>query len=117
MLEGLEISIVSLSEVLQSSIMRIEPEFYNSSRMHYSNCKKGEDVIVFSQYGTSKDLNEVSLGYPVLRLNEFNYSFISAPAKYCNLIDESTYQDLRLKKAMCLYAEQMEILNMWERVH
>ena len=51
--------------------------------MHYSNCKKGEDVIVFSQYGTSKDLNEVSLGYPVLRLNEFNYSFISAPAKYC----------------------------------
>lgn len=34
----------------------------------------------------------------MLRLNEFNYSFISAPAKYCNLIDESTYQDLRLKK-------------------
>ena len=78
--------------------MRIEPEFYNSTRMHYPNCKKGEDVIVFSQYGTSKDLNEVSLGYPVLRLNEFNYSFISAPAKYCNLIDESTYQDLKLRK-------------------
>lgn len=98
MLEGLEISEVSLSEVLQSSIMRIEAEFYNSSRMHYPICKKGEDVIVFSQYGTSKDLNEESLGYPVLRLNEFNYSFISAPAKYCNLIDESTYQELRLKK-------------------
>lgn len=78
--------------------MRIESEFYNSESMHYHNYKKGKDVVIFSQYGTSKDLNEVSCGYPVLRLNEFNYSFISAPAKYCNLIDESTYQDLKLKE-------------------
>ena len=98
MLEGLEVSEITISEVLQSSIMRIEPEFYNSPRLYYPNCKRGEEMIVFSQYGTSKELNEDSLGYPVLRLNEFNYSFISSPAKYCNLIDHSTYLDLKLKK-------------------
>ena len=98
MLKGLSVTEVSLSEVLKTSIMRIESEFYNSEKMVYPYCKKGKDIIVFSQYGTSKDLNEVSLGYPVLRLNEYNQSFISEPAKYCNLIDEQTYNQLKLKK-------------------
>ena len=78
MLKGLSVSEISLSEVLKSGIMRIESEFYNSEKMVYHHCKKGKDIIVFSQYGTSKDLNEESLGYPVLRLNEYNQSFISA---------------------------------------
>ena len=43
-------------------------------------------------------MNEKNDGYPILRLNEFNSSFISVPAKYCNRIDEQIYQSLKLKK-------------------
>lgn len=97
MLEGLEINEVLLREVFADEDMRLEGNYYNSNKMHI-NCAKGEIIESFSQYGTSKDLNEEKKGYPVLRLNEFDTFFISKPAKYCNLIDVETYESLRLKR-------------------
>lgn len=79
-------------------VFRLEAEFYNADSIHYSDIVKGEKAILFSQYGTSNELNEIRLGYPVLRLNEFNLAFISKPAKYCDLLDVKTYQSLKLKK-------------------
>lgn len=76
----------------------MEAEFYNSASLPFSNTISASEAIIFSQYGTSKELNEDRLGYPILRLNEFNSSFISAPAKYCNLLDYDTYLSLELKK-------------------
>lgn len=64
----------------------------------YKNTVKASHIIDFSQYGTSKELNEMGEGYPVLRLNEFNYSFISHPDKYCSLLDIDAYHGLQLKK-------------------
>lgn len=78
--------------------MRLESEFYNSDSITFTNTYKAEYAILFSQYGTSKELNENNEGYPILRLNEFNSSFISAPTKYCSLLDFNTYQTLRLRK-------------------
>ena len=76
----------------------MESEFYNSNTVSYKNTVKASQIIDFSQYGTSKELNEMGEGYPVLRLNEFNYSFISHPDKYCSLLDIDAYHGLQLKK-------------------
>lgn len=62
------------------------------------NYQYGSDVALFTQYGTSKQLNENGKGFPVLRLNEFEQMFIQSPEKCCNLINESVYQQLRLSK-------------------
>lgn len=76
----------------------MEAEYYNSAILPFSNTIKASKAIVFSQYGTSKELNEDRLGFPILRLNEFNASFISCPAKYYSLLDYETYLSLQLKK-------------------
>lgn len=98
MLEGLEICEVPFSRVIGNDIVRMESKFYNSNTVSYKNTVKASHIIDFSQYGTSKELNEMGEGYPVLRLNEFNYSFISHPDKYCSLLDIDAYHGLQLKK-------------------
>lgn len=98
MLKGLEICEVPFSRVIENDIVRMESEFYNSNTVSYKNTVKASQIIEFSQYGTSKELNEMGEGYPVLRLNEFNYSFISHPDKYCSLLDIDVYHSLQLKK-------------------
>lgn len=45
----------------------MESEFYNSNTVSYKNTVKASQIIDFSQYGTSKELNEMGEGYPVLR--------------------------------------------------
>lgn len=98
MLEGLKIKETRAQIVTHNIVFRLEAEFYNADSMHYNDIVKGEKAIIFSQYGTSNELNEIELGYPVLRLNEFNLAFISKPAKYCDLLDADTYKSLKLKK-------------------
>ena len=97
-MEGLEICEVPFKRVIENDIVRMESEFYNSDTVSYKNTVNASQIIDFSQYGTSKELNEIGKGYPVLRLNEFNYSFISHPDKYCSLLDMDTYRSLQLKK-------------------
>ena len=76
----------------------MESEFYISEQNVYLYSKIAGDIVSFIQYGTSKELNEINEGYPVLRLNEFESVFISKPAKYCNLLDEDDYISLKLRK-------------------
>ncbi len=97
LLERLSAKIVPMSRVSKNNDLRIEAEFYNVKRTNF-NSVKGGVIEAFSQYGTSKGLNEDGYGYPVLRLNEFDSFFIHAPAKYCNLIDGETFASLKLKK-------------------
>lgn len=97
MLKGLEVSEVWLRLVQTDEDLRLEEKYYSSKQIIFK-CVKGENIESFSQYGTSKDLNEENQGYPILRLNEFDSFFISKPAKYCNLIDYATYESLKLKK-------------------
>ena len=97
MLKGLEISEISIQDIFKLEDYRLEAEFHISKRVKFDSVK-GVDVESFSQYGTSKDLNENHIGFPVLRLNEFDSFFISKPAKHCDLIDTETYKSLKLKK-------------------
>ncbi|MEE1251385.1 MAG: restriction endonuclease subunit S [Lachnospiraceae bacterium] len=96
-MEGLEISVVKLSEVLEDVDLRLESEYYNSEHIVF-NSVQGCDIESFSQYGTSEDLNEEGKGFPILRLNEFDSFFISKPSKYCDLISKETFELLKLKK-------------------
>ena len=97
LLEGLSIREVWLGDALKLEDFRLEAEFHISNRIDFKSVK-GAVVELFSQYGTSKDLNEDYRGFPVLRLNEFDSFFISKPAKSCDLIDFETYRSLKLKK-------------------
>lgn len=90
------ISIISSAEL--EGATRIEAEYYNNPSLIKKNFLIGKNVIDFVQYGTSKDLNEESNGFPVLRLNEFDSNFITTPSKYCNKITTATFHSLLLKK-------------------
>ncbi|WP_108801546.1 restriction endonuclease subunit S [Aquimarina sp. Aq107] len=98
MLEGLEIKEVKLNKIINTNLIRLEPEFYTAKSFDLDSPFSGEEIIDFVQYGTSKELNEEFKGYPVLRLNEFKSCFISKPSKYCNKINQNTYDSLRLLK-------------------
>lgn len=98
MLEGLEIVEVDLSVALNNENFRLESEFHTARSFSSIESLTGEEITNFVQYGTSDELNENSLGYPVLRLNEFDSFFITTPSKYCDLIDENKYQTLKLMK-------------------
>lgn len=96
MLEGLAINETSINLINQTENLRLESEFYTSLSFNLENHFLGKDIIDFVQYGTSKELNEESKGYPVLRLNEFDSSFISIPSKFCEKIDSETFSSLKL---------------------
>jgi type I restriction enzyme, S subunit len=92
-------SIIQKSQL--EGAMRLDAEYYNPAvRIDFSKgaWNKVSDVLDFVQYGTSEDLNEDGLGFPTLRLNEFDEVFIEKPQKYCNGISEKIAQELELKK-------------------
>ena len=97
MLEGLNICEEKISKIQKNEITRLEPDFYTSKTIKF-NSIIGKEIIDFVQYGTSKELNEEKKGYPILRLNEFESYFISNPSKYCNLINDDVYEELKLHK-------------------
>lgn len=78
---------------------RLEPDFFiNDQKMKVSitNCAS---VISFCQYGTSKDLNDNGVGFPILRLNEFDGYFVNEyPSKTCSYINQEIFESLSLKK-------------------
>lgn len=93
----MQYSIINFGQI-SKPLFRLEAEFYNSNSLLNSYCFSGVEVIDFVQYGTSEELNEEKKGYPTLRLNEFSSFFIKHPQKYCDKIDDETYQSLALRK-------------------
>lgn len=99
MIDGLEIKECKFSEVLQSTnYFRLEADFFTAENLQGDNIVLAEKYLTRVQYGTSEFLNEEKKGYPILRLNEFESYFIKEPAKYCNIISQQQYEDLRLHK-------------------
>jgi restriction endonuclease S subunit len=78
--------------------MRCDAEFFLGIGLNDKPFRSGKDSTVFSQYGTSKELNEEGDGFPILRLNEFQDLFLGKPSKYCNIITEKTFDSLIIKK-------------------
>ena len=93
MLEGLEVQIVPYTEIVSDNNHRFEAEFYIKASNMECHLVGGNDIIDTVQYGTSEELNENFLGFPVLRLNEFDSYFIGSPAKYCSKIDTIEFQN------------------------
>lgn len=92
----IEYVVASLSELDEE--LRCDAEYFLGIGLNDKPFRLGRGATVFSQYGTSKELNELGQGFPVLRLNEFNDLFLGQPAKYTNLISEKIYNSLQIKK-------------------
>jgi len=87
-----------LSKAQSEKNFRLESDFYTAESFSLNKQYSGEEIIDFSQYGTSEELNEEGVGFPILRLNEFDSLFIGKPAKFCSKITKETFDDLLLKK-------------------
>lgn len=88
--------IIEYSLINKDTDNRLEAEFWVAN-VSFSGFK-GIDVLTFSQYGTSRALNEEFDGYPVLRLNEYDGYFVSKPKKYCKYLSAFDFKALKLKK-------------------
>jgi DNA METHYLASE-TYPE I RESTRICTION-MODIFICATION SYSTEM len=91
-----KLKIINFQKICRDEDFRIEAEYWNSNKNKLA--LKASEAISFSQYGTSKTLNEDKLGFPILRLNEFDSFFIGEPQKYTDKIDQETFFNLKLKK-------------------
>lgn len=91
-----KLKIINFQTICRDEDFRIEAEYWNSNKNKLN--LKASEAVTFSQYGTSKTLNEDKLGYPCLRLNEFDSFFIGEPQKYTDKIDKETFSNLKLKK-------------------
>jgi len=89
-------SIIQKSQL--EGALRLDAEYYCASSSMEIKSLIGARVVNFVQYGTSKDLNEETKGYPVLRLNEFESYFAGTPSKYCDKINKSVFESLKLQK-------------------
>jgi hypothetical protein len=96
-LEGLEVEEIQFQNVLNNPNLRLEAEFF-IKKTNLFESSIGAEIIDFVQYGTSEELNEDKRGYPILRLNEFDGSFLGIPAKYSEKISLDTYRSLEIKK-------------------
>ena len=95
--EGLEVEEIQFQNVLNNPNLRLEAEFF-IKKTNLFESSIGAEIIDFVQYGTSEELNEDKRGYPILRLNEFDGSFLGIPAKYSEKISLDTYRSLEIKK-------------------
>lgn len=98
-MDGLECCEISLASVLEETdYFRLEAEYYNAKTFSFYNTVKAQTLIKKIQYGTSKVCCEEKNGYPVLRLNELRNCFIEEPSKYCHILSENEFEELRLYK-------------------
>lgn len=96
-MKGLEVEEIQFQNVLNNPNLRLEAEFFIKKTNLFESFI-GAEIIDFVQYGTSEELNEDRRGYPILRLNEFDGSFLGIPAKYSEKISLDTYRSLEIKK-------------------
>jgi len=97
-LRGLRITERNLSQVKEHPEFRTEAEFYLASDGVQRNFVLGAQAIPFAQYGTSEELNEEEIGYPVLRLNEISNGFVETAEKHCAFLNDKDFRNLELKK-------------------
>ncbi len=98
LLERLAIKEISIKIPQSSELTRLESDFYTSESVIFKKFLTGAKIIDFVQYGTSEELNEDGIGFPVLRLNEFDSNFIKTPSKSSNKISNDVYENLKLVK-------------------
>mgnify|MGYP004649195253 FL=1 len=98
-MDGLDIIECKFSGVIQATdYFRLEADYFTAQNLQGNNIDSAVKYINRVQYGTSEFLNKEKNGYPILRLNEFETYFIKEPAKYCDIISQQQFEDLKLHK-------------------
>lgn len=98
-MDGLDITECKFSGVIQATdYFRLEADYFTAQNLQENNIDSAVKYINRVQYGTSEFLNKEKNGYPILRLNEFETYFIKEPAKYCDIISQQQFEDLKLHK-------------------
>jgi len=97
LLKRLAVKEISYVTVRSDEVFRFEAEFYIAQTQMLGERVKGADVFDLIQYGTSEELNDEQLGFPVLRLNEFNSYFSGIPSRCCNRLTVEDFECLRLQ--------------------
>ncbi len=98
-MDGLDITECKFSGVIQATdYFRLEADYFTAQNLQGNNIDSAVKYINRVQYGTSEFLNKEKNGYPILRLNEFETYFIKEPAKYCDIISQQQFEDLKLHK-------------------
>jgi hypothetical protein len=98
LLKGLGAKEVRLSDVFSHPEKRAEAEFYLAPDGVPRNYVLGQVAIPFAQYGTSDELNEEGIGFPVLRLNEITDGFIDPAEKSCASLTLRDFEELHLRR-------------------
>ncbi|MDX2285653.1 MAG: restriction endonuclease subunit S [Bacteroidia bacterium] len=90
-MEGLEVSEVRLSEVENNKDLRIDSPFYTQApfinpSLDYTTIGS---ILKTSQYGISIEMNEISIGTPIYRMNEIHNMLCDiSVGKYAKVTDE-----------------------------
>ncbi|MGA3015085.1 MAG: restriction endonuclease subunit S [Bacteroidales bacterium] len=98
MLKGQKIVNVLISESLRTADFRLEAEFYNADRLNSFNFFLGEEILEMAQYNSAYGLNNEGIGYPILRMNEFEGIFTGVPKMFFDKISKDKFEELKLKK-------------------
>lgn len=97
MLGGLEISEVNSSKVL-NEIYRLEAKFYTSKSFDLIASYLGEEILETATYNSVYGLNSERIGYPTLRMNEFDGLFTGNPTMFSDGFSLDDFERHSLKK-------------------
>lgn len=77
---------------------RLETKFYSIKTFVDKDYLLGTDIIETANYNSIYGLNSLGLGYPIIRMNEFESLFTGAPEQHSNQFSEKNYQLHKLNK-------------------
>lgn len=96
-MDGLEVVEVKSSQVF-SKDLRLEAKYYSSKIFLDKEFLFAGDVIESSNYNSIYGLNTKGIGYPVLRMNEFETLFTGTPSQHSENFSEEDIKIHRLHK-------------------
>lgn len=97
LLDGLEAVEVKSSQVLCDD-SRLEAKYYSSKIFLDKEFLLAGDILESANYNSIYGLNTKGLGYPVLRMNEFETLFTGYPSQHSENFSENDFQMHRLQK-------------------
>jgi len=92
-----KVSIVNHSQI-DKKVFRLEAEFYTSAIFTSGEYFTGDQIIESSEYNSIYGLNDKGIGYPVLRMNEFDSLFTGKPKLHSDKFSTDDFLSYALKK-------------------
>lgn len=96
MLKGLALSEISLSTV-QKSESRLEGKYYVSNAGNLPVIE-AKHLIEFAQYNSNYGMNSNGIGYPAIRMNEFDSVFTGTPTQFAQNFTAEDFNIHKLEK-------------------